>query len=148
MCFCIPFASVDFGTPLTKVSQHIFGNNLGIWVNRSNVDKEEFILPLRDMGVSVIRYPGGNASNDFFWNASERSECPPGVPDTIWKNNGRQTPPKLGREGNFKFSPEHFYDLLLTTGATGSVCVNYSYALYGEEEEEEGGDQQATTRLT
>ena len=130
------FASVDFGTPLTKVSQHIFGNHLGIWVNRSNVDKEEFILPLRDMGVSVIRYPGGNASNDFFWNASERSECPPGVPDTIWKNNGRQTPPKLGREGNFKFSPEHFYDLLLTTGATGSVCVNYSYALYGEEEEE------------
>ena len=75
------FASVDFGTPLTKVSQYIFGNNLGIWVNRSNVDKEEFVLPLRDMGISVIRYPGGNASNDFFWNASVRSECPPGVPD-------------------------------------------------------------------
>lgn len=130
-------ASVDLAVPLTKVSKYIFGNNLGIWVNRSNVNKEEFLLPLRDMGISVIRYPGGNASNDFFWDASARAECPPGVPDTIWKNNGRQTPPKLGRQGNFKFSPEHYYELMMSTGSTGSVCVNYSYALYGEEEDED-----------
>lgn len=127
---------VDFAVPLTKISKHIFGNNLGIWVNRANLEKEEFVLALRDMGVSVIRYPGGNASNDFFWNAENRSECPPGVPDTLWKNNGRSTPPKLGRQGNFKFSPEHYYELMMQTGATGSVCVNYSYALYGEEEDE------------
>ena len=130
-------AVVDFNLPLTKISKYIFGNNLGIWVNRANVDKDEFVVPLRDMGLSVIRYPGGNASNDFFWDAASVAECPPGVPDTIWKNNGRFTPPKLGYQGNFKFSPMHFYELILATGATGSVCVNYSYALYGQEEEEE-----------
>ena len=59
-------ATVDFNLPLTKISKYIFANNLGIWVNRANVDKEEFLLPLRDMGLSIIRYPGGNASNDFF----------------------------------------------------------------------------------
>ena len=64
---------VDFAVPLTKISKHIFGNNLGIWVNRANLDKEEFVLALRDMGVSVIRYPGGNASNDFFFLECRKS---------------------------------------------------------------------------
>ena len=125
-------AELDLSTPLTRISKYIFGNNLGIWVNRANLENEEFVLPIQDMGTSIIRYPGGNASNDFFWSAADVSDCPLGVPDTIWKNNGRYTPPKLGYEGNFKFSPEHYYQLLLRTGATGSICINYSFALYGE----------------
>lgn len=130
-------AELDLAQPLTRISKYIFGNNLGTWVNRANLEKEEFVFPIQDMGTSIIRYPGGNASNDFFWNAKTPADCPPGVPDTLWKNNGRFTPPKLGYKGNYRFSPEHYYRLLLRTGATGSICVNYSYALYGEAENED-----------
>ena len=67
--------SVDFKKELTKISPFIFGNNIGHWVNgKKALEHPEYINYLNDIGLTVLRYPGGNASNDFFWDASNIDE--------------------------------------------------------------------------
>ena len=70
---------------LTKISKYVYGNNLGHWSNRKFLDNDEFIFNLKDAGFNVIRFPGGNASNDYFWNAENINQCPEGTPNLIYK---------------------------------------------------------------
>ena len=120
-----------------KISKYIFGNNLGHWSNRKILSNDDFIFNLKDISIPVIRFPGGNASNDYFWNASSIDQCPEGTPPIIYKSNFKKTtPPKLGNQGSYRTRPVDFYELLLRTKATGSICVNYSMALYSEIEDE------------
>ena len=131
------FAITDFKTPLTKISKYIFGNNLGHWSNRKFLENDNFIFNLKDMGIQVVRFPGGNASNDYFWDAANLNQCPNGTPSIIYKSNfTKSTPPKFGIQGNFRTRPEDYYELLLRTNSTGSICVNYSFSLYSEIEDE------------
>ena len=131
------FGKIDFSHPLTKISKYVYGNNLGHWTNRKFLDNYDFIFNFKDAGFNVIRFPGGNASNDYFWNAENINQCPEGTPNLIYKNDFKKsTPPKLGYQGTFRTRPKDFYNLLLRTKSTGSICVNYSYALYSEVEDE------------
>lgn len=131
------FAIIDVKEPLTKISKYIFGNNLGHWSNRKFLDNDDFIFNLKDMGIQVVRFPGGNASNDYFWDAANLNQCPEGTPSIIYKSNFKKsTPPKLGIQGNFRTRPEDYYELLLRTKSTGSICVNYSFSLYSEIDDE------------
>ena len=131
------FAITNVKAPLTKISKYIFGNNLGHWSNRKFLDNDEFIFNLKDMGIQVVRFPGGNASNDYFWDAANLNQCPEGTPNIIYKSNFKKsTPPKLGIQGNFRTRPEDYYELLLRTKSTGSICVNYSFSLYSEIDDE------------
>ena len=77
-------AIVDFSKPLVKISKYIFGNNLGHWSNRKILSNDDFIFNLKDISIPVIRFPGGNASNDYFWNASSIDQCPEGTPPIIY----------------------------------------------------------------
>ena len=36
----------------------------------------KFMPIMADAGFKVIRFPGGNASNDYFWNAENINQCP------------------------------------------------------------------------
>ena len=131
------FAITNVKDPLTKISKYIFGNNLGHWSNRKFLDNDDFIFNLKDMGIQVVRFPGGNASNDYFWDAANLNQCPEGTPSIIYKSNFKKsTPPKLGIQGNFRTRPEDYYELLLRTKSTGSICVNYSFSLYSEIDDE------------
>ena len=128
---------IDFNKELTKISPYIFGNNIGHWVNgKQALEHPNYINYLNDIGLSVLRYPGGNASNDFFWDASNINECPEGTPDTIYKSNfSKFTPPKFGNKKN-GYSTDQFYETLIRTGSTGSICINYSMALYSDIKDE------------
>ena len=118
--------------------KYIFGNNLGHWTNRKMLANDDFIFNLKDISIPVIRFPGGNASNDYFWNAGSLDQCPEGTPSVIYKQGFKKTtPPKLGTNGSFRTRPEDYYELLLRTKSTGSICVNYSMALYSEIEDEQ-----------
>jgi alpha-L-arabinofuranosidase len=131
------FAISDVKNPITKISKYVFGNNLGHWSNRKFLDNDDFIFNLKDMGIQVVRFPGGNASNDYFWDAANLNQCPEGTPSIIYKSNFKKsTPPKLGIQGNFRTRPEDYYELLLRTKSTGSICVNYSFSLYSEIDDE------------
>jgi alpha-L-arabinofuranosidase len=129
--------SINFSKPLTKISKYIFGNNLGHWTSRKFLDNDRFIFNLKDIGIPVVRFPGGNASNDYFWDAASLAQCPEGTPSIIYKSDFKKTtPPKLANQGNFRTRPEDYYELLMRTKSTGSICVNYSMALYNEIEDE------------
>ena len=131
------YTITDFSKPLTKISKYIFGNNLGHWTNRKFLEQDEFIFNLKDIGIQVVRFPGGNAANDYFWDASELNQCPEGTPEIIYKSNFKKTTsPKLGTQGNYRTRPEDYYELLLRTKSTGSICVNYSFCLYSNEKDE------------
>ena len=80
-------SSIDFSKPLTKISKYIFGNNLGHWSSRKILKKDDFIFKIKDIGTSVIRFPGGNASNDYFWDAASLAQCPVGTPSIIYKSD-------------------------------------------------------------
>jgi len=127
------YAVTDLSKPLTKISKYIFGNNLGHWTNRKFLDNDDFIYNLKDMGLQVVRFPGGNASNDYFWDAANLNQCPEGTPNIIYKSNFKKsTAPKLGNQGSYRTRPKDFYELILRTKSTGSICVNYSFSLYSE----------------
>ena len=131
------YCLTDFSHPLTKISKYIFGNNLGHWTSRKFLEKDEFIFNLKDMGIQVVRFPGGNASNDYFWDAADVNDCPEGTPSIIYKSDFKKTTsPKLGTKGSYRTRPQDYYELLMRTKATGSICVNYSFSLYSETEDE------------
>ena len=131
------YTITDFSKPLTKISKYIFGNNLGHWTNRKFLEQDEFIFNLKDIGIQVVRFPGGNAANDYFWDANELKQCPEGTPEIIYKSNFKKTTsPKLGTQGNYRTRPEDYYELLLRTKSTGSICVNYSFCLYSSKKDE------------
>jgi hypothetical protein len=131
------YSLTDFSLPLTKISKYIFGNNLGHWTSRKFLEKDEFIFNLKDIGIQVVRFPGGNASNDYFWDATDINDCPEGTPSIIYKSDFKKTtPPKLGNNGSYRTRPKDYYELLMRTKATGSICVNYSFSLYSETEDE------------
>ena len=90
--------SINFSEKLTKISPYIYGNNIGHWVNgKQALEHPNYINYLKDIGLTVLRYPGGNASNDFFWDSSNLNECPQGTPDTIFKSDfTKYTTPKFG----------------------------------------------------
>ena len=48
-----------------------------------------------------------------------------------------QHPQNWENKGTFRTRPEDYYDFLLRSKSTGSICVNYSYALYSEIEDED-----------
>ena len=131
------YGEIDFSKPLTKISKYVYGNNLGHWTNRKFLDNDKFIFNFKDAGFNVVRFPGGNASNDYFWDAENIGQCPEGTPNIIYKSDFKKsTSPKLGNQGTFRTRPEDYYNFLLRTKSTGSICVNYSYALYSEVEDE------------
>lgn len=131
------YGEIDFSKPLTKISKYVYGNNLGHWTNRKFLDNDKFIFNFKDAGFKVVRFPGGNASNDYFWDAENIGQCPDGTPNIIYKSDFKKTTaPKLGNQGTFRTRPEDYYNFLLRSKSTGSICVNYSYALYSEIEDE------------
>ncbi len=131
------YGEIDFSDTLTKISKYVYGNNLGHWTNRKFLNNDKFILNFKDAGFNVVRFPGGNASNDYFWDAENIGQCPEGTPNIIYKSDFKKTTsPKLGNQGTFRTRPEDYYNFLMRSKSTGSICVNYSYALYSEIEDE------------
>ncbi|MCF8226749.1 MAG: T9SS type A sorting domain-containing protein [Bacteroidales bacterium] len=107
---------------LHKVPKYIYGNNAVTWDNgmRSNPTA---MRDLNNLNPHVLRWPGGNLSNNYFWNAhlGERpDDIPPGTDP--WYGMGTQA---------WQMSVDEYYMLLEETSSTGIICVNYSYARYG-----------------
>ncbi|MBN2413092.1 T9SS type A sorting domain-containing protein [candidate division KSB1 bacterium] len=114
--------TVDFADTLTKVPRYIYGNNANCWCTIM-IDQPVLIDNIINMDPHVIRYPGGNLSNSFFWDRSKNDE-PDDIPENIdyW---GGMNP------DHWTMSVDSYYELLDMTGCDGIISVNYSYARYG-----------------
>src|SRR3989304_4315326 len=113
---------IDMLDTINKVPKYIYGNNANVWSGKM-VDNPVLIRNIKNMNPHVLRWPGGNLSNDYFWNLSS-NQRPTDIPAdrSPWYGQNVQ---------NWEMSTDEYYNLLQTTGCEGIICVNYSYARYG-----------------
>ncbi len=127
------FIHVDCSKRLAKVSPFLYGNNTNGYMGQV-VTEDDLMNSLKLLSPSVMRYPGGNLSSVFFWNARP-SNPPADVPDTILYGDKRRA-----RAGHFWYgqstrpstlSVDNYYKLLRSIHSNGIITVNYSYGRYG-----------------
>ncbi len=124
-------AIIYFNDTLAKVSKYIYGNNCNTYMTQM-ITEPILIKYIKDLSPNVIRYPGGNLSNLFFWDA-EYGELPDDVPDSItWTQKDFKADFWFGMNDSLKtLSVDNYYKMLEQTNSAGLICVNYSYARYG-----------------
>ena len=126
--------SIDFNDTLAIVPELIYGNNAVGWQKRSD-DNPTRVRHYRNANLSILRFPGGNWSNDYFWDAPFNRD----LPDDIGIMNEGDTEPAQAAittdDGGWKMTPVEYYALLDSVGAEGIISVNYSYARYGTSED-------------
>lgn len=110
--------SIDFADKVTKVSNYVYGNNGNPYSGKMNTDAT-LLTYLNDLNPHVLRWPGGNLSQEYFWDKSSRPADIPAAAG-FWggRNSSNQT-------------TDDYYDMLVKTKSTGSICVNIAYARYG-----------------
>jgi len=124
--------NIDYNKVLATVSKYLYGNNANPYM--TNIISQPALLDgIKTLAPQVIRYPGGNISNVFFWNAAP-GQKPHDVPDTLIYPNKKPRREKFWdgmNESANTLSVNNYYAMLKQTNSTGIICVNYGYARYG-----------------
>jgi alpha-N-arabinofuranosidase len=120
----VPTISVDAGKTLGPVSPLIFGANHR-WVAdaagsadpRTGLSYPNFVAKVREVGITMIRYPAGTLGNLFHF---EQAIGPQG-------QRGQQASGMLRMPMPFDstFGPDEYGNLLDRTQATGTLVVNF-----------------------
>jgi hypothetical protein len=80
--------TIDAGDTLGPVSKYNYGNNANLWMSQM-VDQNALLDNITLLAPNIIRFPGGNITNVFFWDAT--SNQPPGdVPDSLFDGDGNK----------------------------------------------------------
>ncbi len=125
---------VNSETIIGKVPNTIFGNNINPYIG--DIHKEQALMErVRDLKPNIIRMPGGNLSNVFFWDASP-GNLPPGVPDQLIDGDTEEKydlTPWYG-EDSWSLDLQGYYEFIEKTNSTPIISVNIGYARYGKTE--------------
>ncbi|RZM30393.1 MAG: alpha-L-arabinofuranosidase [Pedobacter sp.] len=127
--------TVDYSQTLTKVSKYLFGNNANPYIGQM-VTEPVLINHLKTLSPNVIRFPGGNISSVYFWNARP-GEKPADVPNTLYDSSGNPVAESywFGKNNDgWTLSVDNYYAMLQQTGSKGIITINYAYARYGTSE--------------
>jgi hypothetical protein len=123
--------TVNFDDVVAPVSPYLFGNNANVFMTQM-VDQPVLIDRIKTLSPHVLRYPGGNLSSVFFWNAD--SGAPPtDAPPTLRDANGVAIAPGYWYGKNsesWTLSVDNYYAMLEATNSTGIITINYGYARY------------------
>ncbi|WP_147303488.1 alpha-L-arabinofuranosidase [Rhodohalobacter sp. SW132] len=127
------FIYADPDDEITRVSPYLFGNNANTYMTQM-IDQPNLMHYISSLSPNVIRFPGGNLSNMYFWNA-DPGNPPDDAPDQLIDGNSGNAYDAGYWYGNntqsWTISLDNFYEVLNRTGSTGMFTVNYSYARYG-----------------
>lgn len=121
-------------TIIGKIPITVFGNNINPYIGDIH-EEQALIERVRDLSPNIIRMPGGNLSNVFFWDSSP-DNLPPGVPDQLIDGDTEEKydfTPWYG-EDSWSLDLEGFYEFIEKTNSTPIICVNIGYARYGKTE--------------
>jgi hypothetical protein len=123
--------SIDFKDTIAKVSNYLFGNNANTYMTQI-VSQPKLIKYISDLSPNIIRFPGGNLSNAYFWNA-EKGKRPVDAPDSVVIDRKLQLVEYWSgkNQDSSTLSLDNYYLMLKQTKSTGIICVNYGYARYG-----------------
>jgi hypothetical protein len=117
--------NIDYSKKLNKVSKYISGIN-STTCTGNYLEDTSLINYISRLKPGIIRFPGGDASNMYFWNG-----LPNDLPKEALTFNGKWTDFGDGTvDINWKMNTNRYYALLKKTGAGGFITVNYPYARY------------------
>lgn len=114
--------TVDFSDTLTKISEYIYGNNANTYSTIMH-DNPQLVENIIDLNPHVIRYPGGNLSNEFFWDCN-KNDRPDDMPADVGFWAGKNSE-------QWTMCVDNYYKFLDAVGSTGIITLNYAYARYG-----------------
>ncbi len=121
--------TIDASSIITKIPLSIFGTNSVWWMGPLTA---QATTDMQNLHPHIIRFPGGNASNNYFWNAAQ-DILPADVPATYMDKDGNILPAfyNYGKTNhNWEFTLDQYYNLLQQTGNHGIISINYAYARY------------------
>lgn len=124
--------TVDYSRVITKVSKYLFGNNANIYMGQL-VTEPVLLGQVKDLSPNIIRFPGGNISSLYFWNATTKT-LPADIPASLYDSNGNPVKDYYWAGNNtdsWTLSLDNYYAALAQTRSTGIITINYSYARYG-----------------
>jgi len=124
-------ANINYKDTVAKVSNYLFGNNSNTYMTQI-VDQPKLLKYINDLSLNIIRFPGGNLSNTYFWNA-EKGKRPSDVRDSEMIDKVlKPVEYFFGRnQDSTTISLDNYYLMLKQTKSTGIITVNYGYARYG-----------------
>lgn len=113
--------SVSFLDPVAKVLPTVFGNNINPWLGEALLTDNNYGLEhLRQAGITNMRIPGGNWSNNWLWDGTAHwnfkdhyLDSVSGAPNKTW--------PLL---------TEDLYSLANSSNAELQICVNFSLSRF------------------
>lgn len=114
--------SVNTSYVLANILPSHFGTNLTHFLGEGVINDIDFMKNLKNLGKTILRYPGGNGSNQFFWDGN--------IPTAIL-DDSQITINDLIDGSGWRISPDNFKQILDSTGGTGIIAVNASYSRYG-----------------
>jgi len=117
---------------LGRVSKYLYGNNANVYMGQM-VSEPNLINYLNLLSPRILRFPGGNLSSLYFWNALNH-QSPADAPDSLYNSNGNDSTAGYWYGKNtesWTLSVDNYYAMLAMTGNTGMITTNYSYARYG-----------------
>ncbi len=124
--------TADVAKILTKVPPTMLGNNTNIYMTQM-VTEPKLLQQLQQLQPRLLRFPGGNLSSIFFWNAAP-GNAPFDAPAQLTDAEGKTMPAGYWFGGNtdgWTMSTANYYNMLQQTGSEGVITVNYGYARYG-----------------
>ena len=123
--------NVNFTDVITPVSKYLFGNNANIYMSQM-VDQPVLINNIKTLSPNLLRFPGGNLSSVYFWNAATKDDLPADVPEFLLDAAGVASDPYPywygGNTASWTMSLDNYYEMLEMTSSTGMITVNYPYA--------------------
>jgi hypothetical protein len=123
--------SIDYSEVLSPVSKYLFGNNANIYMSQM-VDQPVLLENIKTLSPNVLRFPGGNLSSVYFWNA-DVGNPPADAPLELVDANGTASAAGYWFGTNpdsWTMSVDNYYDMLVQTGSQGIITLNYGYARY------------------
>ncbi|HEY9047504.1 MAG TPA: T9SS type A sorting domain-containing protein [Ohtaekwangia sp.] len=128
--------SVNHTSVVAPVSKYIYGNNANIFMTQM-VDQPALINNIKTLSPNLIRFPGGNLSSVYFWNAATKNDLSIDVPEFLLDANGTagDSYPYWygGNTAGWTMSLDNYYNMLGMTNSTGIITVNYAYARYSKD---------------
>jgi len=124
--------TIDPSSIITKIAPSVFGQNAVFWMGPVN-SEPLFINPVNDLKPHVLRFPGGSASDAYFWNQPQ-GQNPSDAPATIMDKDANLVAPGYNygmSNQNWICSLDNYYDMLSQTQNQGLITINYGYARYG-----------------
>ena len=98
------------------------GTNLTHFLGESVLNQVDFMNNIKGLNRFTFRYPGGNGSNQFFWNGN--------IPSSILNDSQINVNDLIDGSG-WRISPDDFVQILDSVNGKGIIAVNASYARYG-----------------